>query len=356
MIKNEDELKVFKANKLIEARYNLSLNEQKLILYASSQVNNFTGEDFTILRMHVSEFLKMACLDEKSKNHTYIKSLAKGLMGKQLEVEYPNGDWELIQWVSRCKYESNNAIIEFEFSSAMKPYLLKLEKNYRGYPLKEVMQLNSKYSIRLYELLIQWEYTSHKSLNIKVEELRRKMGLTSKEYSRFSDFENRVIRAAVTELNNESNIIVTYEKIKKGRTIDEIQFKFTMKSNEITDAISSFERLKEAGLCKHIDEIKEYFNDKDLVFTDYELDNAYTIVFNKLLGVKLIEDNLQESIYSYLLYYYEYTKEKAGKHAYNYFTECLENDYANLKTILKFSGDPNEIKYKHKNSEEKIDD
>lgn len=345
MGKKEDELKVYKANKLIEARYNLSLNEQKLILYAASQLNNFSDKDFTTIRMPVSEFFKMACVDEKSKNHNYLKNLVKGLMGKQLEIEYLNDDWELIQWVSRCKYESEDAIIEFEFSPAMKPYLLKLEEHYRGYPLREVMQLNSKYSIRLYELLIQWEYTKHRSLTIEVEELRKKMGLLNDEYERFTDFENRVIKVAVTEINNESNIFVTYEKIKKGRRIHEIKFKFEMKKGEKIKQIEELKKLKDAGLSLHIEAIKELFNDEKLLFTDLEIDEAYMLVYNKLNNIEFIQDYLNDAIYRYMLYYYEYTKQRAGNHAYKYYLNLLENDYARICQLYKFGRSPESIVY-----------
>lgn len=336
---------VYKANKLIEARYSLSLNEQKLILYASSKVNNFVGDNFTILKMSVSDFFSYSNVDASSKNHNYIRQLAKGLMGKQLEIEYPNGGWELIQWVSRCKYEPNTGVIEFEFSPEMKPYLLKLEEHYRGYPLTQVMQLDSKYSIRLYELLIQWEYTNHKSLTIKVDELRKKMGLLDNEYERFDNFENRVIKTAVTELNNVSNIYVTYDKIKKGRKIDKIKFKFEIKTNKNNDQIRNLEDLKNAGLANYIDEIKEVFNDKKLIFTDLQIDRAYMIVFNKLNGIDFIQDQLNESIYRYMLYYYEFLLEKAGRHAYNYYIDLLTEDYAGIQQLYKFGRGPDSIVY-----------
>lgn len=354
MIKRDDKkdssIQVYKSNKLIEARYRLNLTEQKIILYAASKIDGFKADEFKNIEMRASVFFKMIGVDENTTNHTYLKNVAKGLMTKQLEIEYSDGSWELLQWVTKSKYEAKTGVISFQFHPDLVPYLLKLEKRYKGYPLMQVMQLKSRYSIRLYELLIQYEYTKHKSLTITIEELRKKMGVKDNEYVRFDNFEDRVIKTAVVELNNDSNMRITYEKIKRGRSIHELKFKFTVDKNEYSDEIDTLQKLKDAGLAKHIDEIKEFFNDKDLAFTDYELDKAYNLVYNKLLGVKSIEDNLQLSIYHYLLYYYEYTKDKAHQNAYNYYLDCLQNDYANLKVILKYSGDPSVVKYK--NSEE----
>lgn len=345
MPKKENKIKIFKTNKLIEARYNLNLVEQKLILYAASQVNCFTGEDFTILKMSVSEFFNIIGNNEKSKNHTYIKNLAKGLMSKQLEINYPNGSWEIIQWLSRCKYESKQAIIEIEFSKHLKPYLLKLEEHYKGYPLREVMQLGSKYSIRLYELLIQWEFTNHKSLTIKVDELRKKMGVEDTEYKRFTNFEDRVIRTAVTELNNVSNMFVTYEKIKLGRKINEIKFKFNIKENDESIMEKEVKELKDIGFVDYIEIIKEIFDDKDLVFTDSQINKAYILTVEKLDDIEAIQQNRDDAVGAYMLYYYEYTKDKANRKAYNYFLKSLKEDYSNLRTLIKFNRDPSTLKY-----------
>lgn len=342
--KNQEKLMVYKANKLIEARYSLDLNEQKLILFAASQINNFTGDNFTILKMSVSDFFSVSGVDEKSKNHKYVKQLAKNLMGKQLEIELPNGDWEMIQWVSRCKYENDKGIIEFEFSPSMKPYLLNLGEKFKGYPLQQVIKLNSKYSIRLYELLIQWGNTKHKSFTITVEELRRKMGVGNNMYQRFSQFEDRVIKTAVTELNNLSNIIVKYDKIKEGRYISEINFKFRFKGEYSKEELE-LKKIMEAGLGEYIIKAKEALNDPQLLFTDHEIDKAYKLVTKKLENIKSIEKFLEDAIYGYMLYYYEYTKEKADRHAYNYYYKALDEDYDRLQIVLKYSADLSAIKY-----------
>lgn len=342
--KSKNNAMIYKANKLIEARYSLDLMEQKIILYAASKIDHLSDDTFPTLELSVAEFFKLSGKSQ-STNHEYMRTVAKGLMQKQLEIQTSDGGWELIQWVTKSKYEPHKGIISFQFHPDMVPLLLKLNKHYKGYPLQQVMQLNSKYSIRLYELLIQWEYSNHKSLTIKVEELRKKLGVEDGKYQRFDSFEDRVIKTAVNEINNESNIYVNYDKIKQGRRIHKIKFKFEIKDDGNSKEIEQLKKLIDAGLATHIGEIKEAFNDKDLVFTDSELNKAYTIVYNKLSDTKPIEDNLIEAIYSYMTYYYEYTKDKANPRAYNYYIKALEEDYANVQAVLKFTRDPSIIKY-----------
>ena len=335
---------VYKANKLIEARYSLDLVEQKIILYAASKIDHLSDDIFPTLELSVAEFFQLSG-QEDSKNHEYLRTIAKGLMQKQLEIQTSDGGWELVQWVTKSKYEPQKGIISFQFHPDMVSLLLRLNKHYKGYPLQQVMQLNSKYSIRLYELLIQWEYSKHRSLTIEVDELRKKLGVEDEKYQRFDSLEDRVIRTAVQEINNKSNIYVRYDKIKQGRKIHKIKFRFEIKDDANSREIEELEKLIGAGLATYIDEIKKAFNDENLVFTDSELSKAYTIVYNKLSDIKSIENNLQEAIYSYMTYYYEYTKDKANSKAYNYYLKALEEDYVNIQAVLKFTKDPSIIKY-----------
>ncbi len=345
MTEKEKNVVVFKANKLIEARYNLTLTEQKLILYSASQVDNFGGDNFTLLKMNISDFFEIAGIDKKSRNQKHIKKTAKGLMDKKIEIEKPNDGWLIMNWVSSCEYKPKEGIIEFEFSQKMRPYLLKLEEHYKGYPLREVMQLGSKYAIRLYELLIQWEYTNHKSLTISVEELRKKMGVEDTEYERFTNFEDRVIKSAVTELNNVSNIFVTYEKIKLGRRIDKIKFKFNVKGKDESEAEKELEGYKDAKLVDYIEIIKEILNDEELAFTDLQIDKAYNATHKKIANIEIIQNNYIDAVGAYMLYYYEYTKDKAHKRAFNYYLKALEEDYSNIIGLYKFGRDPHSVKY-----------
>ena len=75
----------------------------------------------------------------------------------------------------------------------MVPLLLKLNKHYKGYPLKQVMRLDSKYAIRLYGTSYTVEYTNHRSLTIELDELRRKLGVEDGKYQRFDSLDRIVL-------------------------------------------------------------------------------------------------------------------------------------------------------------------
>ena len=104
---------VYKANKLIEARYSLDLVEQKLILYAASKIDHLSDDRFPTLELSVADFFELAG-QKQSTNHEYLRETARAY-AKQLEIQTPDGGWELIQWVTKSKYEPQKGTISFQF-------------------------------------------------------------------------------------------------------------------------------------------------------------------------------------------------------------------------------------------------
>ena len=94
--------------------------------------------------------------------------------------------------------------------------------------MKQVTQLKSKYSIRLYELLIAWREVG-KMPQIELSDFREKLGIDADEYVRMSDFKIRVLEPSIKQINEHTDIIVTYEQHKKGRTITGFSFRFKQK-------------------------------------------------------------------------------------------------------------------------------
>ncbi|MCT1228263.1 RepB family plasmid replication initiator protein, partial [Lactococcus lactis] len=101
------------------------------------------------------------------------------------------------------------------------------------------MELNSKYSIILYKWLSmnynQYEHysvkggrrteqvESYRNPSILVKELRI-MSDTVNEYKDFRNFDKWVLKKPIEEINKYTSFNVSYEKIKKGRSIDNIIF------------------------------------------------------------------------------------------------------------------------------------
>ena len=159
---------------------------------------------------------------------------------KELGIEY-----ESIVPIPYIKWTDYTDEVILQFQPQIMPYLIDLKKNFTQYALSDVMELNSKYSIILYKWLSmqynQYEHYKNKggrrkeqlekycNPEIKVSELRV-ITDTSLEYKRFTHFETWIIEKPLEEINKHTHFMVTYEKIKKGRSIDSIQFHITKKA------------------------------------------------------------------------------------------------------------------------------
>ena len=89
--------------------------------------------------------------------------------------------------------------------------------------------LNSMYSVRLYELLIQWREAKKTPLfDLKV--FRGQLGVDDGEYERMCDFKSGVLNKAVKEINKHTDIKVDYEQEKDGKSIIGFKFKVLPKN------------------------------------------------------------------------------------------------------------------------------
>ena len=95
-----------------------------------------------------------------------------------------------------------------------------------GYTLEQTAQLKSLYAVRLYELLIQWR-EARKTPLFELETFREQLGLGVTDYKRMSDFKRRVLESSIKEINEKTDIKVSYTQEKKATTI--VGFKFVVR-------------------------------------------------------------------------------------------------------------------------------
>jgi hypothetical protein len=112
------------------------------------------------------------------------------------------------------------------------PYLLNLQKNFTEYKSRNVMHLQSVFSIRIYEILKQ--YLNIGKRVIELETLREMLGISGK-YPKFSNIKQRILEPAKNELS-QTDISFAYEPIKTGRRVTAIRF--TVKSNNPNPTLS----------------------------------------------------------------------------------------------------------------------
>ena len=106
--------------------------------------------------------------------------------------------------------------------------MTRLEEHFTSYQAKQVAHLTSKYAVRLYELLIAWREAG-KVPPIEISEFRNRLGLLDDEYTAMHNFKKRVLEPSIQQINEHTDITVTYEQHKKGRLISGFSFRLKQK-------------------------------------------------------------------------------------------------------------------------------
>ena len=225
---------VVKDNALINASYNLELTEQRLIMLAIINARE-SGQGITAdskLEIHASDYAKLfnVSLDASYKA---LREAVNNLFNRQFSytAEYKRtGKIGVVRsrWVSRIFYVDDLALLEITFAPDVVPLVTRLEEHFTSYQAKQVAHLTSKYAVRLYELLIAWREAG-KVPPIEISEFRNRLGLLDDEYTAMHNFKKRVLEPSIQQINEHTDITVTYEQHKKGRVISGFSFKLKQK-------------------------------------------------------------------------------------------------------------------------------
>lgn len=211
-------LTVYKDNYLVEASYKLTLIEQRLMLYCISKLN--PQEPRQKQTITVEDFIKQFPDITKGNAYNQIKKAIDTLGERWIKVKDPKRTKEF-RWIQSKEYFNDQGSATIEFSNAVMPYLCQLEKQFTNYQLRNISGFKRTYSIRLYELLTQ--YRSLKSRIISVLDLRIALQLDNK-FPDWFEVRRKVIDPSVQEINEKSDLKVAYKPLRKGRSIEFIEF------------------------------------------------------------------------------------------------------------------------------------
>lgn len=240
---------VVKDNALINASYNLDTTEQRLILLAIVQAREVRKDvdANSTLEVHAQHYMKQFNVDRHAA-YEALKNAANSLFERKFSYK---GIHEATQkekiiksrWVSKIAYVDSAGILELVFAPDVIPLITQLEQSFTSYELKQISSLTSKYAIRLYELLIQWRSIG-KTPVFLVDDFRFKLGLGSDEYKIMSNFKKKVLDAALTQINEKTDIVASYVQHKSGRNITGLSFSFLPKKTK-NDENDSSKRLSD---------------------------------------------------------------------------------------------------------------
>lgn len=229
---------ITKDNNLIDACFNLSAVEQKVMLLGIA--NARTLEELTPetpVKVTVQNYIDQFGVDSKNA-YSQIKEAVDHLFVRYFTYFNPQvDDYTRSRWVYETTYMNDKGFIYIFFTPVVINMIHTLESHFTKYHIDQVSSFKSKYSLRVFELVVKW-------LNVgitqkyNIGDFRRKLGLENDEYISIAYLKRDVIDKAVKEINMKSDLQVSYEQFKDGRTITHIQFKVKKKPNTTNKEVS----------------------------------------------------------------------------------------------------------------------
>lgn len=210
-------------NAITSARYEMNALEKNIIYMMMSQLKKDDKAD-TIYYVSVRELM-----DKTATRNSYedFKRATEQLLGRILQIHRPNGNLLQVAMISSAEYVVGQGVIEIGLDPKIRPFFFDLKQNFTAFQLHMALSLDSKYAKRVYEMLAQ--YRNLGELKIDVVELKRRLYLYDdktgiEQYKNWADFERRILIVAQKEINEKTDLRVTYTTVKAGRRVASLHF------------------------------------------------------------------------------------------------------------------------------------
>lgn len=228
MSKSKTEL-VVKSNRMIEASYRLNLVEQQIILFAicrGREEQRGLSPD-THVTITAADFAAQFGTNEE-RVYTQLKEAAGTLYDRSVtlhDTDPETGKPRVTEtrWISDKSYIDGAGRIQLTFAPKVIPFITRLgdDGGFTSYRLEKIGGMTSAHAVRIYELLVQ--YLAAGKRLIEIAWLKETL-LLADDYPRLFDLKRRVIDVAVKQINEHSDINVSYAQRKTGRTVTHLIF------------------------------------------------------------------------------------------------------------------------------------
>lgn len=306
--------KVVEHNSLITSIAKMDKTPLKMFELAVSCIDTEKPlEDNTVYlsKRDLFAFFKVSDNDKHSRFKEAVEKMQKQAFFQIKEEAGKGFKFINIVPIPYVEWTDYNDEVLIRFSPEIIPYLVNLKKNFTQHALSDLAELSSKYSIILYRWLSmhynQYEHysvkggrradqvESYRNPSISVKELRI-MTDTVKEYQHFPHFENWILKKPLEEINAHTSFNVSYDKVKKGRSIDSIVFHITKKHRADDNSYKLEDKTYQEAKAQ-----KEE-SEKDLVFKAMESKYTKLLIENFLLSPYEMTDTalmagLQKNVY-----------------------------------------------------------
>jgi len=249
MKKNNKEL-VVHHNNLNESIYNFNELELNLFVVIICKMRN---ESENLVKFEANEIKTL--INSKNRSYSRFEKIIHGLQDRTIELKTETG-YKRVKPFPTLDFDLKNKTVEVEMNSKLIPQFRELKERFTKYLLQDFLGLNSKYSKRIFQLLKQYESIGKR--DIELDRLKRYLECDTEGYKKLYVFETRILKPSLADINTNTNMNITYDKIKSGRKV--VGFKFSIDENYKIQRQTTIKPKKVTSKTKEVKEFSKNIN------------------------------------------------------------------------------------------------
>lgn len=212
-------------NRIAECYRSMSLDEKRLFIIASplARTTNISSNDAIFISS--SDFARECGID-LSTAYTALETATKKIFTRFFGYITSEGHRVQIRWVNKVIYLAKQGGTKLYFTDEVLLLLREFDalNPYTKYKKEVVLRLKKDYSLDFYHLAKKHQTMG--GFQISLDELFEQLGLPE-SYQDLSNLKKRVITPSLNEITANTDIDLSYENIKHGRSV--VGFKFIVK-------------------------------------------------------------------------------------------------------------------------------
>ena len=208
----------------------------------SSRYRNINEVDVANIPLSYSfnrqELIKTLGFNDKNFSRN-IKKVSKGLMGKYIDTpDTLNPDckesFELISWIIKIKYEQYAGVISVSVTDDIIKRVVFFKK-YTEVKFEYIAKIKNIYAITMYlffKITLNSSKSTTREITLGLNDFKEKLYINDK-YKVASSLKEYVLKPLCKEINKVTDITISYELIREGRSYTKISFNFNYKPEHI---------------------------------------------------------------------------------------------------------------------------
>lgn len=213
-------------NRILDLYKGMSLNEKRLLVLLSPIVRTTKVKEGESAFLSADEYAR-ECAISHSRAYDGLSEASEKLVRRYFSYVSEDGKKTVANWILRSTYDEGG--VDVFFTNEVLTMLQVFDKlnPYTKYKKEIILKLKGDYSFEIYHIAKQSEGLG--KTDVPLNDLKKNLDVPD-SYHDLSNFKKRVLEPACDEISQNTDITLSYETVKRGRSVVAIRFIIKKKS------------------------------------------------------------------------------------------------------------------------------